>query len=154
LIGLARKDGWGNWSSPEIAMFNRSVDSLVSLIYIIDFLSKESLDNEITRLIANFQPSKRKRLKLTFLIPILFGAGKFQKEIFVILGKDLRRSNFQDKVKLYRFILKTWKIRTIVDLSTLIGELESFSNFDLLLIRFKFWMQALSDLWTVTASDK
>ena len=154
LIGLAQKDGWGNWSSPEIAMFNRSVDSLVSLIYIIDFLSKESLDNEITRLIANFQPSKRKRLKLTFLIPILFGAGKFQKEIFVLLGKDLSRSNLQDKVKLNRFILKTWKIRTIVDLSTLIGELESFSNFDLLLIRFKFWMQALSDLWTVTASDK
>jgi hypothetical protein len=89
LIGLAQKDGWGNWSSPEIAMFNRSVDSLVSLIYIIDFLSKESLDNEITRLIANFQPSKRKRLKLTFLIPILFGAGKLQKGFFYRMKRHI-----------------------------------------------------------------
>ncbi len=153
LIGLALRDGWGNWSSPEIAIFNRSVDSLVSLNYVIDFLSNEILSDEITQLIANFQPSKRKRLKFTFLTPILFGAGKLQRVFFGMLRKDLSKSNFQDKVRLHRFMLKTWKIQTILDLCILISELEGYSNFELLMSRFKFWRQVLSDLWAVTASD-
>ena len=154
LIGLAQRDGWANWSSPEIANFNRSVDSLVALNYVLDFIGKENLHQEIHQLIGDFRPSNRKRLKFFFLTPILLLLMSIQKGFFYVLGKDLSESYFQDKVRLHRFILKTWRISNVLDLSTLINELLDMNEFELLLFRFKFWKQALNDLETETASDK
>jgi hypothetical protein len=154
LIGLAQRDGWANWSSPEIANFNRSVDSLVALNYILDFIGKENLHQEIHQLIGNFRPSNRKRLKFFLLTPILLLLMSIQKGFFYVLGKDLSQSYFQDKVRLHRFILKTWRISNVLDLSTLINELIDMNKFELLLFRFKFWKQALNDLEMVTTSDK
>ena len=41
LTKLSESDGWKEWSSPQIAILNRSIDSLASLNYIHDFLNPE-----------------------------------------------------------------------------------------------------------------
>ena len=154
LIGLAKRDGWKEWSSPEIANFNRSVDSLVALTYIEDFLTKDVLSAEIIRSLTTFQPSKGKRTKYFCTTPFLKGRGMLEKGYFALLGKDSSNSVQQKQVSLRKFILSTWNIRTINDLINLIIELESMNNFAVLQTRFRFWRLALNQLEKGTISDK
>jgi hypothetical protein len=69
LTHLAQNDGWEDWSSPEIANFNRSIDSLVSLTYIRDMLNSSSIESEAKKLISGFKPRVRRKLKYWLLNP-------------------------------------------------------------------------------------
>ena len=143
---MAQRDGWKDWSSPEIANFNRSVDSLVALNYVDDFLSKDALSTEIVRSLTTFQPSKGKRIKYTLITRILIGRIILQKGFFTLLDKDSSGSILQKNVNLHRFILKTWNVRTIRNLADLIRELELMNDFEILKMRFTFWRQKLNQL--------
>ena len=154
LTGLAERDGWKDWSSPEIANFNRSVDSLVALNYIDDFLSKDSLKSEIIQSLTTFQPSTGKRVKHVIVTALLIGRSLLQRGSFTILGKDMDTSIQERKVNLHRFILKTWNIRTINGLINLLSKLESTNDFETLQARFAFWKLALNQLERKTISDQ
>lgn len=154
LIGLAQRDGWKDWSSPEIANFNRSVDSFVALNYIDDLLSKDALMTEIVRSLTSFQPSNGKRLKYLLITPPLIGRAIIQKGYFALLGKDSKNRIQQKQVSLHRFILKTWNVRTIKNLVGLINELELMHDFEVLQTRFMFWRLALNQLERGTVSDQ
>lgn len=71
LSRLASSDGWEEWSSPEIAILNRTIDSLASLSFLQDQISLQVLLNEIQLLVLSFQPSKKNHIKLTVSLPIL-----------------------------------------------------------------------------------
>lgn len=146
LTGLAERDGWKEWSSPEIANFNRSVDSLVALNYINDFLSKDSLKSEIVRSLTTFQPSTGKRIKHVIVTALLLGKSLLQRGLFTILGKDMDIGIQERKLNLHRFILKSWNVRTINDLIILISKLESANDFETLQARFTFWKLELNQL--------
>ena len=154
LIGLAQRDGWKDWSSPEIANFNRSVDSLIALNYIDDFLSKDAINTEVLRSLTTFQPSKGKRVKYPLVTLLLIIRNIFQIGFFALLGKESGDSILQKELSLHRFILKTWNIRTIDNLINLISELESMNNFEALQMRFTFWRRALNQLERETANDQ
>ena len=154
LIGLAQRDGWKDWSSPEIANFNRSVDSLIALNYIDDFLSKDAINTEVLRSLTTFQPSKGKRVKYPLVTLLLIIRNIFQIGFFALLGKESGDSILQKELSLHRFILKTWNIRTIDDLINRISELEGMNNFEVLQMRFTFWRLALNQLERETANDQ
>lgn len=154
LTGLAENDGWKDWSSPEIANFNRSVDSLVALNYIDNFLSKDSLKSEIVQSLTTFQPSTGKRIKHLIVTALVICRPLLHRGFFTILGKDVDTSIEEREVNLHRFILKTWNVRIINDLINLISELESTNDFEILQTRFTFWKLALNQLERGKVSDQ
>jgi len=146
LIGLAERDGWSSWSSPEIANFNRSVDSLVALNYLDDLVVAKTLNLEIAQLLDTFQPSTKKRIKHLSLT-LLLGGGRLFRKIFSLLNKrDPLVAKSDHQLELHRFIIKTWNIRAVSDLISLITELQSNRDFESLQKRFEFWEVSLNDL--------
>lgn len=144
LIGLAERDGWECWASPEIANFNRSVDSLVALSFLGDSLDANSWKSEIVCSLRTFQPSNRKRIMYLSWTALLASQSLFKKPIFAILNKKIENGSRDEQLELHRFIIKTWKIHTISELIQVISELASMNKFGELRNRFVFWRSALN----------
>ncbi len=154
LIGLAERDGWGSWSSPEIANFNRSVDSLVALKYLDDLVSAKTLNSEIVQLLNTFRPSTKKRIKHLSLT-LLLECRRFFRRFFSLLNnKDLLTAKSDHQLELHRFIIKTWNVRALSDLISLITELESNRDFESLQKRFEFWEVSLNEVGRRVISGK
>lgn len=147
LTRLAESDGWKEWSSPEIANFNRSIDSLASLNYLKDVLSPTALASQVSQLINGFKPSTKRKLKYRVLIPTLRVEIEFRR---IFLPKmrliDERSLRLQRRLNLYKFIVKTWHIDSIEKLIDLIAYIESLQSFEKLQPRFQFWKSSLSEL--------
>ena len=147
LTRLAESDGWKEWSSPEIANFNRSIDSLASLNSLKDMMSQMAIGSEIKKVIDGFRPSKKRRLKYMILNPILLAEIEFRR-IFIKSNKDNddRELRLQKQFNLYKFIEKTWQIESIKNLIDVITYIESLGTFENLEDRFQFWKLSLAEL--------
>ena len=147
LTKLAERDGWREWSSPEIANLNRSIDCLASLNYIQDLLNPEVIENEIKKLLVELQPTTKRRFKYMFVNPILQLEIKFRAFSVLVTGsEDQRILSLQKRLSLYKFIKSTWKIESLKDLIGLIEFLASLNRFNDLRWRFQFWRLSLSEL--------
>jgi hypothetical protein len=147
LTRLAESDGWKEWSSPEIANFNRSIDCLASLNYLKDTLSPTAIKCEINQLIRGFSPSIKRKLKYRVLKPALWAEIVFRRILLSKKGSNGQRlPRLQRQLNLYKFIEKTWHLQTIADLIDLIVYIESLNRFEKLHTRFKFWKLSLSEL--------
>lgn len=147
LTKLAVSDGWEEWSSPEIANFNRSIDSLASLNSIADLLDSTKITNWIAQIINGLMPSKKRRLKYGISIPILSALTKLQGIFIVNTKVNAQKSGeFQKRLSLYKFIKKTWQIKSIDDVIGEVEYIKSLSGFNILQARFLFWNQALIEL--------
>lgn len=147
LTGLARKDGWGGWSSPEIANVNRTIDSLASLTYINDCLTPKVLEDQIISLLKSFQPSSKKRIKLELIIPVLQAKSLGTKLLgsqMKIRDREIRKSN--DRFELYTFIRNSWSTRNLADVLKMISQLESYVGFEALQTRFALWRKSITQL--------
>ena len=147
LTKLAVSDGWKDFSSPEIANFNRSIDSLASLNFLKDLLSRKELESEIKQVLNEFRPSLKRKLKYKVLIPILMLQIK-SRRIFV-KGKgvvDQKTLSLQNQFDLLKFIKRTWGIESIMTLIEVITYIESKGTFDKLENRFRFWRINLAEL--------
>ena len=154
LIGLAERDGWGFWSSPEIANFNRSVDSLVALNYLSNYVDRNSRNLEIAQSLKTFQPSTKKRIKHICLTILLNCRILIRKVFLAVFNRDIQSGRPERQLELYKFIIKTWSIRTLRDLISLLTELESTCKFEALQERFKFWISTLNLVERGTIGDK
>lgn len=147
LTRLAERDGWESWSSPEIANFNRSIDSLASINCIKDLLDTESIERKVGQIIHGLKPSYKKAIKYRILIPALKVLIAFRR-----LFNSSGESNFQRSLKvqkqmnLYKFIVITWQIESIENTLDTIKYLESLEGFEKLQARFQFWRESLSEL--------
>ena len=147
LTRLAESDGWEDWSSPEIANFNRSIDSMASLNYLKDFLNPAEIKKEILQLIRGLSPSYKKRLKYGIYILVIFTIVEFSKLNFMASRAiDLRSLRLQKRLRLYQLIVKTWNMASIENVINLIVYIESLGEFEKLQVRFQFWKQALEEL--------
>lgn len=147
LTHLAQKDGWAELSSPEIANFNRSIDSLVSLNYIRDMLSTTLIESETKKLINEFKPSIRRKLKYWLLNPTFSVEIAIRSRFLVFKGKNEERYlELHRRRELHKFIQKTWNVDSVVDLVNLITYLQSLNSFEKLQSRFVFWKEALLKL--------
>lgn len=147
LVKLAENDGWEEWSSPDIAIFNRSIDSLASLNYTSDLLDSGEITNLIQQTLASLKPSKKRRLKYRILIPILSVLTKVQRIFRLITRVNVQNSGvFQTRLSLYKFMKKTWQIETIDDVIGEVDCIQSLGGFENLQARFLFWRAALKEL--------
>ena len=147
LTRLAESDGWEGWASPEIANFNRSIDSLASLNYLKDLLNPAEIKKEIEQLIRSIRPSYKKRLKYGFYICTINTVVEFRKLTLKTSGAiELKPLRMQKHLSLYQFIVKTWHMESIENVITLIAYIESLNSFEKLQVRFQLWKQALEEL--------
>ena len=147
LTRLAESDGWEGWSSPEIAIFNRSIDSLASLNYLKDLLNPVEIKKEIGQFIRGLSPSYKERIKYGFYIFAIHTIVGFRKLTFKTRGAiDLRSLRLQKRLSLHQLIAKTWHIESIENIIDLIVYIESQNCFEKLQVRFQFWKQALAEL--------
>jgi hypothetical protein len=147
LTRLAESDGWKEWSSPEIANFNRSIDCLASLNCLKDTLSPTAIEVEISQLMKGFSPSTKRKIKYSVLKPALYAEIVFRKTLPWKRGSRSKRlPKLQRQLNLYKFIERTWHLQTIADLIDLIEYIESLNRFEKLHTRFQFWKLSLSEL--------
>lgn len=147
LTRLAESDGWKEWSSPEIANFNRLIDSLTSLKYVKNLLNPAEIDKEIRHLIKELSPSYRKRLKYGLYIPVIYAIVEVQKLIFRNEREiDPRSLRLHKQLSLYRLIVKTWHMQSIENIIDLIIYIESQDSFKKLHFRFQYWKKTLAEL--------
>lgn len=147
LTKLAQSDGWKEWSSPEIANFNRTVDCLSAINYIKDLSDSETIAAEIRKLLLSFRPSIKKRIKYGVLFPILKVEIELRKILFFATKSKHFNSELQtEQMNLYRFIVMSWRIKTLGDVIDSINFLDSMKNFKALKLRFQFWKQTLKVL--------
>lgn len=147
LTQLARKDGWGWWSSPEIANFNRTLDSLASLAYINDLLSPKALEVQILSLLKSFQPSSKKRIKLKLIIPILRAKAKCTEYLDTHMkfgNLEIRKSS--EQLELHKFLRTSWSTKNLTDVLNMISVLETHVGFDSLHNRFAQWRKSITHL--------
>jgi hypothetical protein len=91
--------------------------------------------------------SNQNQIKLTISIPILrvldlFGSFSLGR----IFWKKSKTSQIRGRLELYSFIEKTWSIRNLADVLTLVSYLKNMQKFQALQIRFSFWEKAIRDL--------
>ena len=147
LTKLAQSDGWKEWSSPEIANFNRTVDCLSALNYIKDLSESETIAAEIRKLLLSFRPSIKKRIKYGVLFPILKVEIGLKKLLFFATKSKYFNSELKtEQMNLYKFIVMSWRIQTLGDVIASINFLDSMKNFEALKLRFQFWKQTLKEL--------
>ena len=147
LTRLAESDGWEGWASPEIANFNRLIDSLASLNYLKDLLNPAEIKKEIEQLIRRTRPSYKKRLKYGIYICTINTVEEFRKLSLKTSGAiELKPLRMQKRLSLYQFIVKTWHMESIGNVIALIAYIESLNGFEKLQVRFQLWKQALEEL--------
>jgi len=147
LTNLAESDGWKDWSSPEIANFNRSIDGLAALNCIKDLLETATINKEVERIINGLKPSFKGRIKYGIFIPLYCVVIGLQRKFNSIGGRTGQRSpKMHQQLSLYKFIETTWEIESIESVINLITDIESLGDFERLQDRFQFWKQSLAEL--------
>lgn len=147
LTRLAESDGWEGWSSPEIAIFNRSIDNLASLNYLKDLLNPVEIKKEIEQFIRELSPSYKKKLRYEIYILVIYAIVELSELTFKTSGAiDLRSLRLQKRLSLYQLIVKTWKVESIENIIDLIVYIESLPSHEKLQVRFQFWKQALTEI--------
>ncbi len=147
LSRLAVSDGWKGWSSPEIANLNRTIDSLASLNYLQDIVTPDVIENQIQLLICSFQPSVRNRIKLCISIPMfhLVYLLRISQRLLIMVGKS-KIDYVGDRLRLYKFVKKTWRTRSLEDVLDLVIQLQAKQEFESLHNRFLLWQELIREL--------
>ena len=146
LTQLANDDGWGSWSSVEIALFNRLVDNLASLNYVRDLSPSTALDQTYTRLMAQFLPSFKRRLFVNTVLPIIRIADALLRVPGASKMVTKWRDNLQSIVERIGFMRKSWAVKNLKDVDRLVVELMSSGKFPILESRFVFWRTNITRL--------
>jgi hypothetical protein len=147
LSRLAVSDGWKGWSSPEIANLNRTIDSLASLNYLQDIVTPDVIEIQIQLLICSFQPSFRNRIKLCISIPIfhILYLPRILQRLEIIMGKS-KVDYIGNRLRLYKFVKKTWRTRSLEDVLDLVIQLQAEQEFESLHNRFLLWKESIREL--------
>ena len=140
LTRLATHDGWGDWASPEIANFNRTLDSFTALASSISYLSNNQLNAEINRLLFQFKSTLRNRIKIILEICITKAVSKLSFNFF----------NFDQvinaKLGYKLFLRRINKVSTITEVIREVEYLQRDFNFIELERRFEVWQLNLKKL--------
>ena len=125
LTELSREDGWKHFSSPEIAVINRTIDNLAALSYFSSLYDKEKLSAGILRELKTFEINELKRLFLRCQIGLTkIGFLKSRRDLIIQLA------NASD----------------IKSLPDLIAWLKNFPQLPLLESRKIFWIKEINKL--------
>lgn len=125
LSNLSREDGWEQYSSPEIAVINRTIDNLAALSFFSEFYNIDKLSVAMTREMAGFKMSAHKKALLYVQLMLSkLGFHKFERQLLIQL-------------------IRSSQVKTIHDLISWLG---NFSTLPLLEKRISFWATELAKL--------
>ncbi len=125
LTELSREDGWENYSSPEIAVLNRTIDNLAALSYFKDFYDEKKLLSSISRELSSFKLHFMKKMFLYY--KLILSKWGYKKNRTELLTKLITASN-------------------ITTMSDLILWLENLPHLNFIEARRKFWVGAVGEL--------
>ena len=147
LIGLTRNDGWNTWSTPEMALVNRTIDCIVSLNYIADDLSVEAVDAEVKKFITSLRINNLISLKIYGAIAVLYASKIFrqlnEKIKVVNVSKEI---NFSSQINHHLYLLSLRNITSLAQLRERAKYLQTLSELSNLKERFEFWELMISKL--------
>jgi hypothetical protein len=147
LIGLTRNDGWNTWSTPEIALFNRTMDCIVSLNYIVDELSVDAVDSEVKKFINTLRINNRKSVKVYGTIVILYVSSILRRlnEKFKAV-KVSKEIDFSSQINHHLYLLSLRNITSLAELRERTQYLQTLPELSNLKKRFEFWELMISKL--------
>lgn len=144
LIRLTKADGWAGWSIPDMAIFNRNVDSLSALFFIQDLVPEDEREGLVVKKLQAFVPSAQKRIKYSLLIPTMRTIHRLQDFVRKVKFVDSSiKGMSEERLEAMLFIRQTWGIKSIGDLITMIEVLEKKNDFAGLFQRFKSWKSSI-----------
>jgi len=146
LNDLSINDGWGEWALPELAIFNRRVDCLISLSYLCDLVGTEIIHNEIQDLIKSFKPTARRSMKISLKLVSLYLMRFMLCFVFQNTSANAKKDLLIARIHSNKFIKSSYGIKTITDLMALIRALTKKNQFPKLEMRFNIWQEELSKL--------
>jgi len=146
LIEVAKNAGWGHWASVDIALFNRLLDNLSSLVYVQGIAESKNIEATFLELISQFKPSIKRRVYGVVVLAALRVLKILSK--FVLTRALRTRLEYRINSRLSReiFMNSTKKIEDLTELNTFIKKLIDKKMFKILESRFIFWSNAISNL--------
>ena len=143
---LARHAGWEDWTSVEIALFNRLMDNLSSLAYVGKFAKQEDLKLKYLDLMEEFHPSIKRRIYATIELLSL----KVLSILNLAFSRKYKHFRWEREIdsRLSRaiFFQDARSVENLSDVVDLIRKLENRKGFQTLERRFGFWSTTLSSL--------
>ena len=147
LINLAAQDGWSELASVEIQIMNRNIDNLVAVSFFQEFISTKTQSVITSELLRSFRPSLKRRL-ITLLKFSVYTICKvlvyFLEKINTLIYFKQISYYLESRQKLYRLVMKSWKIRKSTDILKLIYVFENSIQHPSLSARFVFWKSILN----------
>lgn len=144
---LTQNDGWNTWSTPEIALINRTMDCIVSLNYIADDLSVDVVDAEVKKFINILRVNNRMFVKVYGAIVILYCLTFLwrlsEKMKLVNVSKE---TNFASQINYHLYLLSLKKVTSLPELKERVQHLQTFPELSNLKVRFKFWELMIAKL--------
>jgi len=149
LKNLSFTDGWGELSSPEVAILNRLYDNLSALNFFSDLIPNRKIIEAQNLLLSSYQPGFPKRLQFIFSFALA-------NYLFVPLFKAINwmgiRSlsstvrHYEESAKRNRLLIKTVKADSLPKILDFINTNLSGQAMPKLAARFDFWHQEISAL--------
>jgi hypothetical protein len=149
LKNLSFTDGWGELSSPEVAILNRLYDNLSALNFFSDLIPNRKIIEAQNLLLSSYQPGFPKRLQFIFSFALA-------NYLFVPLFKAINwmgiRSlsstvrHYEESAKRNRLLIKTVKANSLPKILDFINTNLSGQAMPKLAARFDFWHQEISAL--------
>ena len=149
LKNLSFTDGWGELSSPEVAILNRLYDNLSALNFFSDLIPNRKIIEAQNLLLSSYQPGFPKRLQFIFSFALA-------SYLFVPLFKAINwmgiRSlsstvrHYEESAKRNRLLIKTVQADSLPKILDFISTNLSGQAMPKLAARFDFWHQEISAL--------
>lgn len=149
LKNLSLTDGWGELSSPEVAILNRLFDNLSALNFFSDLIPNRKIIEAQNVLLSSYQPGFPKRLQLMFSFAL---ANYFLVPLFKALAWMGFRSlsstvrHFEESAIRKRLIVKSIKADSLSKILDFIENDLSGKATPKLAARFNFWHLEISAL--------
>lgn len=143
---LARNAGWGNWTSIEIALFNRQLDNLCSLHYVQGIAETKELELSYSRLMSQFKQNRMRRASRKVIFLTLKVQQILSKLISIYIGQGRMREELDSRLAREIFISRIHGAKDLDDVIDLIERLLEGKRFQNLENRFIFWNRTLTRL--------
>jgi hypothetical protein len=149
LKNLSFTDGWGELSSPEVAILNRLYDNLSALSFFSDLIPNKKILAAQDLLLSSYQPAFPKRLQFIFSFAL---ANYVFVPLFKVitwmgirsLGSTVR--HYEESAKRNRLLLKSIKADSLSKILDFIKTDLSGKAMPKLAARFNFWHLEISAL--------
>jgi hypothetical protein len=148
---LSYEDGWGLWASVEIALFNRSIETIAALGYFSGGKLEGGIKSAIQHSIRMLHPRLRKRLLLRAKVYSYSISLRIFKVSRLLNRRELLYKKLVSKYCLHKFLITSWGISDISQLAKFIESFIQTECPDVLRNRFEFFLDNILQMVSVNS---